>query len=318
MLALPHSGRARRRRTGRGCCTGSTQWRPWRPRRAPDRAPRGRPGPRRGTMPGWPAARSPGRRPLPAGAPWRPLPPAAPSAAGGPRRRRRRGRRGWSSSSSPWSRRGRPARRRRSRARQPRSPAPQAPPVVVAARTSPEDDGASSRCPASPRAAAAPPAAVAESVDGHRAGQVPVGRLQGSRRPRRPGPRPASRLRRQPRRPGADRRRHHHQRGARDHPDPRRAAAVRRLLPDGARAYVSVFGEQNTAQTRRSTGCRGRHAPRRGRRLDPGRHPALARRSPRTPRSEVVPNHDAASISIIDTATTWSRRRRRWPRTRTG
>ena len=96
-----------------------------RPRRAPDRVRRGRPGPRGGRCPAGPAARSPGRRTASrrcaVAAPSRG---AAPSAAGGPRRRGSCGRGGGRARRCRGHRRGRPVRsvvahvaQRRSRSR---------------------------------------------------------------------------------------------------------------------------------------------------------------------------------------------------------
>ena len=189
-------------------------------------------------------------------------------------------------------------------------PAPQAPPVVVVPAPSPGDVGASTPAPSvAPSRAAAPAAAVAESVDHPTVlAQVPVGSTPGFAAT--PPPRAAAG---QPLLYVANR-----AAGVLTVVDTT-TTAVRGTIPigdgppqyiafspDGTRAYVSVFSEQNNAQNNTVNRVVVVDTLRGGvvASIPVGTRPYALAVTPDAAGSEVwVPNHDAASISIIDTAT---------------
>ena len=190
------------------------------------------------------------------------------------------------------------------------TPGPQAPPVVVVPAPSLGDDGVSSPAP-SASASRAAPAAVAESVDEPTVlAQVSVGSTPGFAAT----PPPAARA-------GA---------AGQQLYVANRAAGVLTVVdtasnsvrgtipvddgppqyvafsPDGARAYVSVFSEQNTARNKAVNRVVVVDTVRGGvvGSIPVGSRPYALAVTPDAAGSEVwVPNHDAASVSIIDTAT---------------
>ena len=187
-------------------------------------------------------------------------------------------------------------------------PAPQAPPVVVVPAPSPGDGGASSPAPSvAPSRAAEPGAAVAESVDEPTVlAQVPVGSTPGFAATPPPGAAAAGqRLYVANRAAGVltvvDTATHAVRGTIPIDDGPPQYVA---FSPDGTRAYVSVFSEQNNQNTVNRVvvvdTLRGRVVAS----IPVGTRPYALAVTPDATGSEVwVPNHDAASISIIDTAT---------------
>ena len=191
-------------------------------------------------------------------------------------------------------------------------PAPQAPPVVVVPAPSPGDDGTSSPAPSvAPSRAAEPGSAVAESVDEPTVlAQVPVGSTPGFAATPPPGARAGA--------------------AGQQLYVANRAAGVLTVVdtathavrgtipiddgppqyvafsPDGTRAYVSVFSEQNNEQNNAVNRVVVVDTLRGGvvASIPVGTRPYALAVTPDATGSEVwVPNHDAASVSIIDTAT---------------
>ena len=191
-------------------------------------------------------------------------------------------------------------------------PAPQVSPVVVVPAPSPDDDGTSSPAPSvAPSRAEEPSSAVAESVDEPTVlAQVPVGSTPGFAATPPPGARAGAA-------------------GQQLYVANRAAGvltvvdtathAVRGTIPirdgppqyvafsrNGTRAYVSVFSEQNNEQNNAVNRVVVVDTLRGGvvASIPVGTRPYALAVTPDATGSEVwVPNHDAASVSIIDTAT---------------
>ena len=188
-------------------------------------------------------------------------------------------------------------------------PAPQAPPVVVVPAPSPGDDGTSSPAPSvAPSRAAEPGSAVAESVDEPTVlAQVPVGSTPGFAATPPPGAGAGQQLYVANRAAGVltvvDTATHAVRGTIPIDDGPPQYVA---FSPDGTRAYVSVFSEQNNAQNNAVNRVVVVDTLRGGvvASIPVGTRPYALAVTPDATGSEVwVPNHDAASVSIIDTAT---------------